>query len=433
MKINTFPPSGTRDFFPQNLKNRTWLFNIWTKISESYGFEQYDAPIVEHVELYTRKGGDDILQEMYTFKKGDTSLALRPEMTPSLVRMIAQVYPTAQYKPLKWFAIPQCWRYETTVRGRKREHYQWNVDIFGADNVKYEIELFLILVKFFETVGLTSNDITIKVSNRKILQTVLGQLGVPSNLFESACIIIDKIQKLTPEEFALKMMDEIGMNLEGVEIIKQLTNVKSADELGEFIPFNDLGMIEVQNLFNLAKLVGIDDWLEFDVSIVRGLSYYTGLVFEAFFTNSEIKRAVCGGGRYDNIMQTYGFNEKIPAIGFGFGDVVIMEVLEDMGLLPKFDSEIDYVVVPFNEGLYPVAIMVSELLRSKNKYVLTYARGGKRTHAFNYANKVGADMVVFIAPDEWVGTKGVDGRDDREGGSIVVKHLREDATSILKT
>jgi histidyl-tRNA synthetase len=415
MRINTFPPSGTRDFFPKNLKNRLWLFDIWTKISKSYGYEQYDAPVVEYAELYTRKGGDDILNEMYKIQLGEISLALRPEMTPSLVRMIMQIYHTNPYKPIKWFSIPQCWRYETTIRGRKREHYQWNIDILGADSVKYEIELFLILVRFFRMVGLTQNDVAIHVSNRKILQKVLEQLGIPDELFEKACIIIDKIGKLTPEEFTTRMIEEIGMNLDGVIVIQKLVEIKTVEELYEFVPENDECLVETQALFNLAELVGIKPWLEFDVGIVRGLSYYTGLVFEGFFKNSEIKRAVCGGGRYDNLMQTYGYNEKIPAIGFGFGDVVILDVLEEMELLPQFDSDVEYVVVPFNDGLYPASIMVAEALREKNKSVLVYSRGGKRTNAFNYADRVGAKFVIFVAPDEWL-----------QDESIVVKNLREE-------
>ena len=138
------------------------------------------------------------------------------------------------------------------------------------------------------------------------------------------------------------------------------------------------------------------------------------MVFEAFFKNSEIKRAVCGGGRYDNLMQTYGYNEKIPAIGFGFGDVVILDVLEEKGLLPQFESDIDYLLIPFNEGLYPAAVMVAELLRDKNKSVLLYTKGGKRSNAFNYADRIGIDIVIFVAPDEWVNDK-----------SIVIKYLRE--------
>lgn len=420
MKINTFPPAGTRDFFPSNLKLRTWLFDIWTKISKSYGFENYDAPIVEHAELFTRKGGDDILSEMYTFKKGGIDLALRPEMTPSLVRMIMQEYRPSPYKPLKRFSIPQCWRYETTIRGRKREHYQWNIDIFGADNVKYEIELFLILVNFFKTIGLTPNDITIQISNRKILQTFLSQLNVPDDLFEQACIIIDKIGKLSRDEFIFRMMDEIKMNINDIDKIFEFIKIKTIDDLNIFLPHDDPSVVEIQQLVNLCKMTGIGEWVELNSSIVRGLSYYTGLVFEAFFKNSEIKRSVCGGGRYDNIMKTYGHNEQIPAIGFGLGDVVILDVLTEMNLLPTFESDVEYVVVPFNDELYPVAILVSEQLRAKNKNVITYCKGGKRTNAFGYADKLGASTVIFIAPTEWADE------------NIVVKHLKVQTIIKLK-
>lgn len=414
MKINTQPPAGTRDFFPQDLKIRNWLFDIWTQISKSYGFEQYDAPIIENVELYTRKGGDDIVNEMYTFTKGGIPLALRPEMTPSLARMIIQTFNSHPYKPLKWFSIPQCFRYETTIRGRKREHYQWNIDIFGANNIKYEIELFIMLVKFFKTVKLTHNDIKIKISNRQVLQKILSQMNVTDDLFERACIIIDKIKKIPLEEFQERMMNEISMSMDDINIIINLLNIKTVDELKSFMPDTEPCFMELNKLFDICNVIGISDWIEFDVSVVRGLSYYTGLVFEAFFINSDIKRSVCGGGRYDSLMQTYGHNQKIPAIGFGFGDVVILEVLKDMNLLPMPKSDIDYVVIPFNESLYLSAIQISEMLRDKNKNVITYNKGGKRGDAFNYADRVGTKYVIFVAPDEW------------ENKSIVVKDLRED-------
>ncbi len=417
VKIDSFPPSGTRDFFPPDMMKHNWLFNIIKKISESYGFEQYDAPIVEHANLYTRKGGDDILSEMYAFQQGETNLAIRPEMTPSLVRMIMQKYATNPIKPMKWYSIPQCWRYETTTRGRKREHYQWNMDIFGADNIKYEIELFSIIIKFFKEVGLKPTDIQIHISNRKILQYVLNNIGVPDNLFEQACIIIDKVSKLSNEDFESKLINEIKINIDDVNYIRKLMNIKNIDDLTQFMPYDHETVIELQNLFQLAKNINIEQWLVFDPSIVRGLSYYTGIVFEGFFINSTIKRAVCGGGRYDNLTKTYGYNESIPAIGFGFGDVVILDVLEELSLLPKFAQKVDYVVVSFNNELYPASVLVSEMLREKNKNVLTYMKDGRRGHAFDYANKVGSPIVIYIAPDEWA-TK-----------QLVVKYLRETDTT----
>ena len=411
-QINSFPPSGTRDFFPQDMKKRNWLFDTFKQISESYGFEQYDAPIVEHADLYTRKGSDDILSEMYVISDKEPKLAIRPEMTPSFVRMAMQKYATNSYKPLKWFSIPQCFRYETTSRGRKREHFQWNLDILGADNMKYELELFSILISFFTKVGLTSKDVTIHISNRKILQYVLNFIGVPDNLFEQACVIIDKISKLSEEDFANKLINEINMDLNGVNYIRDLMKVTIIDDLAQFMPTDNEAFIDLKQLFTLAEQLHINEWLIFDPSIVRGLSYYTGIVFEGFFNNSEIKRAVCGGGRYDNLTQTYGY-DKVPVIGFGFGDVVILDVLEELSLLPKFVNKVDYVVVPFNDELYPASMIISELLRTKNKIVLTYMKAGKRTLAFDYADRVGSDIVIYVAPTEW------------DNKQLVVKYLRE--------
>jgi histidyl-tRNA synthetase len=415
IKINTDPIAGCRDFPPSEMRKRNWLFNKWITVSKQFGFEQYDAPVVEDLSLYIRKGGDDITKEMYGVELPDgTKHALRPEMTPSLARLMMKLYNKYPHNPLRWFSLPQCWRYETTTKGRKREHYQWNVDIFAEQvNLKYEIELFQIITTFFESVGLTPTDVTIRVSNRQILQKVLNRIGISDDLFEKSCVIIDKSNKLSPEDFRAKLMDEVNMSSEGVDTIVKLIGVKDVDGLSAFLPADDLTLLEVQGLFNLARAIGIDQWLEFDASVVRGLSYYTGLVFEGFFKSGSIKRAVCGGGRYDNLLQSYGHNKRVPAIGFGFGDVVILEVLEELKLLTNFEPEVDFVIIPFNDNLYAGACAIATQLRSKGKNVITYAKGGKRAKAFEYASKVGANMALYIAPDEW------------KNSQMVVKYMKE--------
>lgn len=416
-KIDSFSISGTRDFYPADLKYRNWLFNIWNDISISYGYEQYDTPIVENVELYTKKSGtDDIINEMYIIKNhNDNKLTLRPEMTPSFIRLGMEVYKTSLCKPLKWFSIAQCWRYETTIRGRKREHYQWNVDILGANDNKYELELFLILIRFFKSVGLTYNDIKISLSDKKILSKILEQIGISNNLYDKAFNIIDKIKKLTFVTFKSKMIDELNITEEQVNTIYNLIiNTSSIEDLYKYIPENDECFTELNKLLNLAKEININLWLTFDISIVRGLTYYTGLVFEGFFINSDIKRSVCGGGRYDKLVETYGYKEQVPVIGFGLGDVVMLEVLGEFGLLPIFKPNIDYLIIPYNETLYTSAVIVSELIRDKNKSVITYTKGGKIKNAFKYADKIGANNIIFIAPNEWC---------DNE--SIIIKYLRE--------
>ena len=190
---------GTRDFYPEEMRLRNWLFDNFTYASLLHGFEEYDAPVLETEELYTRKQGEDIVKQLYNFKdKGDRKVALRPEMTPSLARMVmsrAGVLPM----PIKWFSIPQCWRYERMQKGRGREHFQWNVDIWGTNEISADAELFSVLTTFLESVGLTEEDVVIRVSSRKVLEEVLGALGITGDLFAKTCIIVDKIDKLSPE------------------------------------------------------------------------------------------------------------------------------------------------------------------------------------------------------------------------------------------
>lgn len=409
--ISIYPISGTRDFKPDDLRKREWLFAIWKRISLQYGFEGVDAPILESKNLYSRKGSDDLLEEMFRLKTGNEDLVLRPEFTPTVCRLVMQILPKSPKVPLKFFnERVECWRNETTSLGRKRNFIQWNADVFAGPGVKYELELFQMIITFFKEVKLKPDDIIIKVSNRMILQKVLQSLKVPDELFEQSCIIIDKIKKLSDEDFEMKLN---GIGVYDVNRIRKLTTITSVDQLTEFLQPNDDTLKEITELFRLAKELGIDEWLKFDASIVRGLSYYTGLVFEGFALSTMCKRAVCGGGRYDNLLQTYGYKEKVPAVGFGFGDVVIMEVLEELKLLPDFSQKVDYVVVPFNDSLYVPSVKISEALRSKGKTVITYNNKGKRTKAFDFANKTGAELVVYVAPDEW----------SKE--EIVVKRLRE--------
>ncbi|SNW62698.1 Histidine-tRNA synthetase [Orpheovirus IHUMI-LCC2] len=422
VNIPLYPPSGTRDFYPDDMQLRNWLFGKWKNVSERYGFRQYDAPVLEHSSLYTRKGGDDILKEMFSFEMDGIGLSLRPEMTPTLCRMLMEYIPSA-VMPIKWYSFPQCWRNETTSKGRKREHYQWNVDVFGGERVKSELEIFLIITSFFKSVGLKSSDVKIRVSNRMILQTVLKGMGLPDDKFVDACNAIDKIAKVNRKMMG-NMLGDLGLTEENVDNIYKLCEVKDVNGLRDYLPEDDPTLKEITTLFTLAENVGIGEWLQFDASIVRGLSYYTGTVFEGFFMNSTIKRAVCGGGRYDNLLGTYGYRENVPAIGFGFGDVVILEVLKEMNLLPKLGHVIDYVVIPFNDDYYGDAVNVSEKILEKgkvngnngdewNKYVVeVYMKGGKLKSAFDYANSKNAKFVVLIAGNEW------------KDGSVVVKDMK---------
>ena len=417
LSVSVYPPSGTRDFFPEDMQVRNWLFNIWSDVSKQFNYQQYDAPVLEHSSLYTvKRGNDDILSEMYSFEKDGVKLCLRPEMTPSLARMIMQILPSSML-PIKWFSIPQCWRYESTTRGRKREHYQWNVDMFGTENVKSETEILQIIVAFLKKINLTTNDIVIRISNRKLLQKVLYNFGITEDeKFMKACNVFDKLAKLEKNDIRSMFKETVGLTDEQIEKILTFSEIKSFDELVQlnYLDKDDLVLNEMKNIFLNAKKLGFEDWLQFDVSVIRGLSYYTGIVFEAYSKSTEMKRAILGGGAYDNLLTTYNYPTPVPAIGFGCGDVVI---LKELNKLPSFEVKTDYVIIPFNDEFFADSCLVADKLREKGKTVEVYIKKSKMNVAFSYADRIKANCAILLAPDEW------------SKGLIVVKNLRTNIES----
>jgi len=417
--ISLDPPSGTRDFFPWDMRQQRWLFNKFREVASLYGFQEYDAPVLEHEELYKRKAGEEITQQMYNFTdKEGAQVTLRPEMTPSLARMVlslmrAETGQMAAQLPLKWFSIPQCWRFETTQRGRKREHYQWNMDIVGVDGIAAEIELLSAICTFFESIGITSQDVGLKVNSRKVLGAVLKKAGVPDDRFAETCVIIDKQDKIGAEEVRKEMTSKVGLS---EEVGKRITDATAAKTLEEFAELAGVGespeVIELRKLFDLAKDYGYGDWLQFDASVVRGLAYYTGVVFEGF-DRKGILRAICGGGRYDRLLSLYGSPVQISCVGFGFGDCVVAELLKEKNVQPDLPQTVEYVVAAYNEDMRGPALSVARRLRLAGKSVDVLSDPAKQVKkAFNYADRVGAVRVAFVAPGEW------------EKGMVRIKDLR---------
>lgn len=392
------PPRGTRDFFPDDLRRRSWLFGHFREVARLFGFEEYDAPVVESAELYTRKAGEEIVQQLYEFTdKGGRHLALRPEMTPSLARMVLQKGGSLSL-PIKWFSIPQCWRYERMTRGRRREHYQWNMDVFGIEAVTAEAELLAALVTFFERLGLTAADVVIRVSNRKILQATLDALGVPAEHFAAVCVLVDKLEKV-PREAVEGELSALGLEPGVVDRVVEVLGMKSIDQVAGVIGADDQGLGELRQLLALGADYGIAAWLTFDASLVRGLAYYTGTVFEAFDRRGEL-RAICGGGRYDRLLSTFG-GRDVPACGLGFGDPVITEVLSDRGLLPDLRPQVDDMVFAFSPDLRAPAMQVAARLRGRGRSVDLVLDDRKVKWAFRRADQAGAARMVMVAPEEW--------------------------------
>ena len=389
---------GTRDFYPEDMRLRNWLFDNFIAASLLHGFEEYDAPVLEHEELYTRKQGEEITKQLYNFQdKGERKVALRPEMTPSLARMVMSRAGSLPM-PIKWFSIPQCWRYERTQRGRGREHYQWNVDIWGTTELSADAELISVIVTFFEELGLTSDDIVIRISSRKVLEEVLGSLGVEGDLFAKTCIIVDKMDKL-PSEVIEEQLSDLGHSSEVISKIQSVLGIKDMDDLTNALEKDSAAITELTTLFDLVDSYGMSEWLQFDASIVRGLAYYTGSVFEAHDREGKF-RAICGGGRYDNLLSTLG-GKDLPATGFGFGDMVIMELLEEKNLIPELISGVEDIVLPLSQDLRDIAVRVAAALRLSDRTVDLVLEDKKMKWAFKHAERVGAKRLVLLAPDEW--------------------------------
>ena len=412
---------GTRDFYPEDMRLRNWLFERFHSAARSHGFEEYDAPVLESEELYTRKAGEEIVGQLYNFEdKGGRKVALRPEMTPSLARMV-MARAGALALPIKWYSIPQCWRYERTQRGRGREHYQWNVDIWGMNGIEADAELLSVLVQFFDSVGLSSEDLVIRISSRKVLEEVLGSLGLEGEVFAQTCVIVDKMDKL-PEDVIEAQLSDLGLSSESISTIRSVLGITDLESLSSALSSDSEALIELQSLFSLCDSYGISDWVSFDASVVRGLAYYTGPVFEAHDRAGNL-RAICGGGRYDKLIGTLGGND-LPATGFGFGDMVVMELLADKGLLPELSTGVSDVVFGMGTELRGAAMQVAAKLRSAGRTVDLILEDKKMKWVFKHAERCGATRLVMVMPDEWAeGKVRIKDLDTGEDSTVAMKDL----------
>lgn len=411
--VDTEPVQGCRDFPPELMRCRKHIFDVFHATAKRFGFEEYDAPVLESEELYIRKAGEEITEQMFNFTtKGGHRVALRPEMTPSLARLLLGKG-RALLLPAKWYSIPQCWRYEAIARGRRREHYQWNMDIVGVKSIAAEVELVCAACWAMQSFGLSSKDIGIKINSRKVLQTVLEHAGVTADKFASVCVIVDKMEKLPREEVVAQLAD-LGLESTVVNTITNTLCLKSIDDIARCIGEEHEAVQELKQFFAQVEAYGYGDWVLFDASVVRGLAYYTGIVFEGFDREGKF-RAICGGGRYDNLLSTYGSPTPIPCAGFGFGDCVIAELLQEKRLLPEVSHIVEDVVIPFDESMRVNALSVLRRLRDAGRSADIILDKRKVAQAFNYADRVGAVRAVLVAPDEW------------SRGEVRVKMLREGA------
>ena len=394
--IDLQPVKGTRDFFPEEMRLRNWLFEIWRRTSVQAGFEEYDTCILEHENLYLRKAGDEISKQLFSFEdKSGRRLSLRPEMTPSLARLILQHKKSLSF-PIKWFSMPQCFRYERMTKGRRREHFQWNADIIGQPDILAEAEILLLLISACESMGLTKKEFKVFINDRRILNSILSQINVPKEMHNTVMVILDKRDKIS-SEVLVTMLEDAGMSDKQVgKLNEYLLNTDLKDLQANLI--DTTGVENLDSLMDMMDTAGYSDYLKFDISIVRGLSYYTGAVFEV---NSPEKkhRAICGGGRYDSLLSAFG-GETVPAVGFGFGDVVVLDVLKELGRFPELPKKLDYTIIPFANEQVGIALKIASELRMRGSAVDCNFSMKKMKKTMRQADESGAAKAILLFPEE---------------------------------
>ncbi|MFN0098855.1 MAG: ATP phosphoribosyltransferase regulatory subunit [Gemmatimonadaceae bacterium] len=330
---------GFRDFYPDELARRAHIFRAWRAVARKYAFVEYDGPPLEPLDLYTKKSGDEIVGQLYNFvDKGGREVALRPEMTPTFARMVG-ARANALRKPVRWFSTPQLFRYERAQRGRLREHYQLNVDIVGESSEVADAELLAVAIDIMRELGLTSADVRARVSDRRLLNAILSDsLQLSAEQVAVVYGVLDKISR-TPDAASRERLVAAAIEPQSIEVIMRLAG-KSSDalpeEFGIAMPDREPSA-RFQRFLDHCESLGIRDWIDVDFTIVRGLAYYTGTVFELFDAKGEL-RAICGGGRYDTLLKSLG-GVDLPALGFGMGDVVLGELLQDRGLFPVVNED----------------------------------------------------------------------------------------------
>ncbi|MFI5239724.1 MAG: ATP phosphoribosyltransferase regulatory subunit, partial [Gemmatimonadales bacterium] len=342
MAHTTLP--GFRDFYPEQLAERAHVMRAWREVARRYAFMEYDGPPLESLDLYTAKSGDEIVGQLYNFTdKGGREVALRPEMTPTFARMVG-ARANSLRKPTRWFSMPQLFRYERQQKGRLREHYQLNVDIVGEGSIAADAELVACAIDICRELGLTSNEVVVRISDRRVMHAYLTALGIPAGAFDVVLGVADKLAR-QPRAISAERLAAAGLNeaqVDAVLDIRSATLDMVSAAISQASAEDNEHVAELRNVFDYVSRLVPDGaaWLDFDLSIVRGLAYYTGLVFELFDRSGEF-RAICGGGRYDNLLDAIG-GAELPALGFGMGDVVLTELLRARKLLPPMAPSVDY-------------------------------------------------------------------------------------------
>jgi len=413
MKSSALP--GFRDFYPDDLALRNHIFATWRAVATRYGFDEYDGPPLEPLELYTAKSGAEIVGQLYHFRdKGDREVALRPEMTPTLARMVA-ARANGLRKPIRWFAIPQLFRYERQQRGRLREHFQLNCDLIGEPGPLGDAEIIALALDVMRAFGLTAQDVRVRLSDRRVLSTLLRGGGVPEANLADAYQAVDKLERVRRDEAAAQL-GAVGLDSAAVETVFRVAALRGLAAVEAEFARGKLDGAPLDGLRRVVaglEAIGLGDFVEVDLSIVRGLAYYTGTVFELFDAGRTL-RAICGGGRYDTLLSALG-GVDLPALGFGMGDVVLAELLRERGLLPAVTVGLDVFVAAVTADDLPYLLALAHELRDGGLRV-EYALGVSSVRKqLELADVRRARFAVVIGPD------------DRARGEVMLRDLEAKA------
>lgn len=401
MKKTVQTVKGVREFYPETMSLRNYLYEKVRSASRSFGYQEWDGPFIETIDLYAAKSGEELVKKQsFVFEdRGGDLVTLRPELTPSLARMIAAKQGQLTF-PVRWWSFGPFWRYEQPQKGRTREFFQWNIDMVGADSPEADAEMIAIAATFLRSVGLDPARVSIFVNDRSLMTSQFDRLDIPVEKRVDASNLIDRRSKMNPDAWEAYGL-EMGLSQKQIDSLKQvLENYnlwKQSDNL--------------QRVFAALDALGVKEYIKFDPAVMRGLLYYTSTVFEAFDLTGSVRRSILGGGRYDNLLEDVG-GDSLPATGFAMGDVVIGIVLQEAGLVPDFEpSPAQVLVTVFDKNLWVQSLSLASELRQAGLNVMVYPEPVKLPKQFKFADKMKMRVAMVLGPDEV------------EKGLVVVKNL----------
>jgi histidyl-tRNA synthetase len=399
---------GTRDYYPEEMGVRVWLYNKMRQVSEAFGYSEFEGPILETYDLYIAKSSEEIVnKQSYVFEdRGGDKLTLRPELTPTLARMVAARQPQLTF-PLRWWSFGPFWRYERPQKGRTREFFQWNIDMIGDDSPEADAELVAIAATFLKEVGLKPDEAQILVNNRALMDIQLGALDVAPDKRADVFNLIDRRDKMSEKRW-LAYAADLGLSQAQIDGVVALIQNKDLWKESEALV----------RMFEALESYGISEYVQFAPHIIRGLVYYTGTVFEAWDTAGE-HRAIFGGGRYDNLVGDMG-GEPVGGMGFAVGDLIITLILQELGRLPEFgNTPAPVFFTLFDDDLLNTSLTLAADLRKQGIKVTSQLHADKLGKQFKYADRIGARLALILGPDE-AKAKTISVKDLRSGEQVTV-------------